>query len=264
MAGPGHGAPGVLGAGLPRGVVLRDLPEQGRGRGGHAAVLQGVLLPRRHRQPLHAGDARARSTRAASSATACRTPSAPRSTIPDLIVAAVVGDGESETGPLATAWHSNKFLNPIRDGAVLPILHLNGYKINNPTISSRISPRGAREPVPRLRLDAVLRRGRRPGAHAPGDGRHDRGLRRSRSGASRRRRARAARPSRPRWPMIVLRTPKGWTGPKEVDGHKVEGFWRVAPGADGRRAREPGPPEAARRLDAQLQAGGAVRRRAGG
>ena len=81
---------------------------------------------------------------------------------PDLLVAVVVGDGESETGPLATSWHSNKFLNPIRDGAVLPILHLNGYKINNPTLLARISHEELDEPVPRLRLDAPLRRGRRP------------------------------------------------------------------------------------------------------
>ena len=80
---------------------------------------------------------------------------------PDLLVAVVVGDGEAETGPLATSWHSNKFLNPIRDGAVLPILHLNGYKINNPTHPRAHLARGAGEPVPRLRLDAALRRGRR-------------------------------------------------------------------------------------------------------
>ena len=89
---------------------------------------------------------------------------------PDLIVAAVVGDGEAETGPLATSWHINKFLNPIRDGAVLPILHLNGYKINNPTLLARISSRGAGEPVRGLRLDALLRRRVRSREHAPGDG----------------------------------------------------------------------------------------------
>ena len=89
---------------------------------------------------------------------------------PELIVAAVVGDGESETGPLATSWHINKFLNPIRDGAVLPILHLNGYKINNPTLLARISHEEARGAVPRVRLDAVFRGRVGPRDHAPGHG----------------------------------------------------------------------------------------------
>ena len=90
---------------------------------------------------------------------------------PDLIVACVVGDGEAETGPLATAWHSNKFLNPVTDGAVLPILHLNGYKIANPTILARIARRGIGAVASRLRLDAHLRRGSRARADARGHGR---------------------------------------------------------------------------------------------
>ena len=89
---------------------------------------------------------------------------------PDLIVACVVGDGEAETGPLATAWHSNKFINPMRDGAVLPILNLNGYKIANPTILARISHEELEVAVRRLRLHAVLRRRRRSGGDAPEDG----------------------------------------------------------------------------------------------
>lgn len=144
---------------------------------------------------------------------------------PDLVVACVVGDGEAETGPLATAWHSNKFLNPVTDGAVLPILHLNGYKIANPTVLARI-PAGelqslfigygykpylveGDDPVLMHRLmattldtvfeeicaiQAAAREGRASG--------------------------------RPTWPMIILKTPKGWTGPKEVDGKKTQGFWR--------------------------------------
>ena len=91
---------------------------------------------------------------------------------PDLIVAAVVGDGESETGPLATSWHINKFLNPIRDGAVLPILHLNGYKINNPTLLARITHEELEDLLRGLRMDAALRRRIRPGTHAPGHGGH--------------------------------------------------------------------------------------------
>jgi xylulose-5-phosphate/fructose-6-phosphate phosphoketolase len=145
---------------------------------------------------------------------------------PDLIVACVIGDGEAETGPLATSWHSNKFLNPVRDGAVLPILHLNGYKIAGPTVLARIP----REELTQLlcgygyepffvdqadsnaathlemaqTLDRIIERIRDIQADA-------------RSNGFRR---------RPRWPMLVLTTPKGWTGPKEVDGQPVENSWR--------------------------------------
>ena len=144
---------------------------------------------------------------------------------PDLIVACVVGDGEAETGPLATAWHSNKFLNPIRDGAVLPILHLNGYKIANPTVLARISheeleslfvgygyqpyfvegsdPERMHQQMAAT-LDVVTAEIKSIQAEARG------------SGVA----------TRPRWPMIILRSPKGWTGPKEVDGKKAEGSWR--------------------------------------
>jgi xylulose-5-phosphate/fructose-6-phosphate phosphoketolase len=144
---------------------------------------------------------------------------------PELIVACVVGDGEAETGPLATSWHSNKFLNPVHDGAVLPILHLNGYKIANPTVLARIPPdelkslffgygykpyvvEGA-EPLEMHQkmaatLDTVISEIREIQADARANGVAD----------------------RPRWPMIVLKTPKGWTGPAEVDGKKTEDFWR--------------------------------------
>ena len=179
---------------------------------------------------------------------------------PDLIVACVVGDGEAETGPLATAWHSNKFLNPVTDGAVLPILHLNGYKIASPTVLARISDAGAGEPLRGLRVPPLS--GRRLGARgdAPGDGRARWTRSSRRSARSRRRRARAARPTRPRWPMIILRTPKGWTGPKEVDGKKTEGSWRShqVPLAD--MANEAGACQAARAVDEELSRRGAVRR----
>lgn len=144
---------------------------------------------------------------------------------PDLIVACVVGDGEAETGPLATSWHSNKFLSPKTDGAVLPILHLNGYKIANPTILARI-PRKELESLmvgygykpywvegddpARMHqlmaktLDRVMADIREIQTAARKDGKTE----------------------RPAWPMIVLKTPKGWTGPKEVDGKKTEGYWR--------------------------------------
>ncbi|ARP85746.1 phosphoketolase family protein [Bordetella genomosp. 9] len=144
---------------------------------------------------------------------------------PDLIAAVMVGDGEAETGPLATAWHSNKFLDPVRDGAVLPILHLNGYKIANPTILARI---------PREELTSLLAGyGHRP-HFVEGD--DPQMMHRQMAAAMDRcideihaiqRRARQdGDTSRPRWPMIVLRSPKGWTGPEKVGGHRVAGFWR--------------------------------------
>ncbi len=158
---------------------------------------------------------------------------------PDLVVACVVGDGEAETGPMATAWHSNKFLNPARDGAVLPILHLNGYKIANPTVLAR---------MPRAELTSLFTGyGYRPyfvEGHDPAvvhqqmaatldavmDEIHDI--------------QRAARAngvvSRPTWPMIIMRTPKGWTGPKEVDGKKTEDYWRSHQVPFGELASKPG------------------------
>jgi len=144
---------------------------------------------------------------------------------PDLIVTCVVGDGEAETGPLATSWHSNKFLNPVSDGAVLPILHLNGYKIANPCVLARISHeeldqlfRGygykphfveGHEPAKMHQLmaatiDTCLDEIRRIQTQARKNGIKE----------------------RPRWPMIILRSPKGWTCPKEIDGKRTEGYWR--------------------------------------
>src|SRR5467141_3762415 len=145
---------------------------------------------------------------------------------PDLVACCVVGDGEAETGPLATSWHSNKFLNPARDGAVLPILHLNGYKIANPTVLGRLSDEELTqlfngygykpyfveghdpEPMHQLMaatLDTIIAEIKAIQEEARASG----------------------TVTRAHWPMIVLRTPKGWTGPKSVDGHKVEGFWRA-------------------------------------
>ncbi len=144
---------------------------------------------------------------------------------PDLIACCVVGDGEAETGPLATAWHSNKFLDPAGDGAVLPILHLNGYKIANPTVLARID----REELHQL----FVGYGYQP-YYVEGD---DPALMHQRMAAvldeviariqAIQRAAREEKVcTRPRWPMIILRTPKGWTGPKQVDGNKVEDYWR--------------------------------------
>src|ERR1700739_2598501 len=145
---------------------------------------------------------------------------------PDLIVACVVGDGEAETGPLATGWHGNKFLNPERDGGLLPILHLNGYKIANPTILARIT---------HDELDALMRgcgytpyfvEGDDPEAmHQLMASTLEHCIREIRDIQDDARTNN--KPDRPRWPMIVLRSPKGWTGPKMVHGHHVEDFWRA-------------------------------------
>ena len=145
---------------------------------------------------------------------------------PDLITLVMVGDGESETGPLATSWHSNKFLNPITDGAVLPVLHLNGYKINNPTILARISHEelaalffgygytpyfveGSDPQTMHQAMAATLE-------HSVLE------IRRFQEEARR-----TGKALRPRWPMVILRSPKGWTAPRQVDGHYLEGFWRA-------------------------------------
>src|SRR5690606_4308571 len=137
---------------------------------------------------------------------------------PELLVACVIGDGEAETGALAAAWHSNKFLNPARDGAVLPILHLNGYKIENPTVLARIG----REELE----DLLVGYGHKPyfyegvgpeSIHLPLAAPLDAAVDEICRIENEARRAGAA-PARPRWPAIVLRSPKGWTGPKEIDG----------------------------------------------
>jgi xylulose-5-phosphate/fructose-6-phosphate phosphoketolase len=145
---------------------------------------------------------------------------------PDLVVACVIGDGEAESGPLAASWHSNKFLNPKTDGAVLPILHLNGYKINNPTILARI---------PKAELDLLLRGYGHEPFYVEGDDPQemhqkmaavlDEVLEKIKKIQSATREGKAPI-ARPVWPMIVLRSPKGWTGPKEVDGKPTENSWR--------------------------------------
>ncbi|WNG90756.1 phosphoketolase [Mycobacterium sp. ITM-2016-00318] len=145
---------------------------------------------------------------------------------PDLVVACVIGDGEAETGPLATSWHSNKFLNPVTDGAVLPILHLNGYKIANPTVLARL---------PQEELESLLTGyGYRPITVAgddPANVHQQLAVALDEAFDQIAAVQQAARvdgeKARPRWPMIVLRTPKGWTGPHDVDGKQVEGTWRA-------------------------------------
>jgi xylulose-5-phosphate/fructose-6-phosphate phosphoketolase len=146
---------------------------------------------------------------------------------PSLIVACVVGDGEAETGPLAASWHSNKFLSPAHDGAVLPILHLNGYKIANPTVLGRLRDEEIRDLFRGYGHEPLFVEGDDPKAmHAKMADALDVALASIRSIQQHARDGRTYC-ERPRWPMIVLGSPKGWTGPKEVDGLKVEGFWRA-------------------------------------
>jgi xylulose-5-phosphate/fructose-6-phosphate phosphoketolase len=145
---------------------------------------------------------------------------------PDLIVVVMVGDGESETGPAATAWHSNKFLNPARDGAVLPILHLNGYKIANPTIPARISHEQLESLFIGYGYKPYFVEGSDPTEmHQRMAATLDSAL--ADIKAIQHQARTTGIDGLPEWPMIVLRSPKGWTGPKEVDGHRVEGFWRA-------------------------------------
>jgi xylulose-5-phosphate/fructose-6-phosphate phosphoketolase len=158
---------------------------------------------------------------------------------PDLVVACIVGDGEAETGPLAASWHGNKFLNPRRDGAVLPVLHLNGYKIANPTVLARIPEAELLSLLSGYGWEPLVVSGDEP---LEVHGAFSAALERSLDEIDRIQQAarRNGETARPIWPMIVLRTPKGWTGPKELDGLPVEGTWRShqVPISDPRRNPE--------------------------
>jgi xylulose-5-phosphate/fructose-6-phosphate phosphoketolase len=224
VAGPGHGAPGVLGPAYLEGTYSEIYPDKSEDVDGMRRFFKQFSFPGHigsHVTPetpgsIHEGGELGYSLSHAYGMAFDN---------PGLIVACVIGDGEAETGPLATAWHSNKFLNPVRDGAVLPILNLNGYKIANPTILARVSHQeleslfagygytpyfveGDDPSVVHRTMAATLER-------AIGDIRlHQKAARETGTAL------------RPLWPMIVLRTPKGWTGPKEIKGHKVEGSWR--------------------------------------
>ncbi len=230
MAGPGHGAPGILAPAYLEGTYSEVYPDKSEDEEGLQKFFKQFSFPGHigsHCTPetpgsIHEGGELGYSVSHAFGAAFDN---------PDLIVTTVVGDGEAETGPLATAWHSNKFLNPVRDGAVLPILNLNGYKIANPTILARITPE---------ELESLfVGYGYTPYVveHIEGD---DIGIthqkmaatlehcvKQIRSIQAEARQGEAKNATRPRWPMIILRTPKGWTAPKEIDGHKVEGFWRA-------------------------------------
>ena len=225
VAGPGHGAPGVLAPVYLEGTYSEIFPNKGEDEEGMREFFKEFSFPGgigSHWTPetpgsIHEGGELGYSLSHAFGAAFDN---------PHLLVAVAVGDGEAETGPLATSWHSNKFLNPIRDGAVLPVLHLNGYKINNPTLLARIS----HDELERL-LQGYGWSPRFVEGHEPAVMHQQMAAVLEECVLEIRRVQEAARasgtPSRPRWPMIVLRAPKGWTGPKEVDGHKVEGSWRA-------------------------------------
>ncbi|HLH76379.1 MAG TPA: phosphoketolase family protein, partial [Candidatus Binataceae bacterium] len=226
ISGPGHGAPAMLSNGYLEGTYSEVYPDCSQDERGMLQFFRQFSFPGgigSHCTPetpgsIHEGGELGYSLAHGYGAVMDN---------PELIAAVVVGDGEAETGPLATSWHSNKFLNPVRDGAVLPILHLNGYKIANPTILARIPPAdlhqlmvgygyapeevaGDDPPTMHQKMAAALERaiGRIRAIQAQARGSHD-------------------NPTRPAWPMIILRTPKGWTAPKELDGHHLEGFWRA-------------------------------------
>jgi xylulose-5-phosphate/fructose-6-phosphate phosphoketolase len=225
ISGPGHGAPAVLSNAYLEGTYSEIYPDKSEDVTGLQRFFKQFSFPGgigSHATPetpgsIHEGGELGYSISHAYGTVYDR---------PDLITIVMVGDGESETGPLATSWHSNKFLNPISDGAVLPVLHLNGYKINNPTLLARISheelealfvgygytpyfvegsePQSMHQAMAATLEHCVLEiRKVQQEARATGNA------------------------SRPRWPMIILRSPKGWTAPREIDGHYLEGFWRA-------------------------------------
>ena len=225
ISGPGHGGPGVVANTYLEGTYSEIYPHVTQDTAGMARLFKQFSFPGgipSHVAPetpgsIHEGGELGYSLNHAYGAAFDN---------PDLIVACVIGDGESETGPLAGSWHSNKFLNPAQDGAVLPILHLNGYKIANPTVPARI---------PHEELESLLR-GYGYTVHTVES--HDPKLVHQQLAATMdtvigeiraiQRRAREEGDlSRPAWPVIVFKTPKGWTGPKVVDGAQVEGTWRA-------------------------------------
>jgi len=228
VTGPGHGGPGLVAQTYLEGSYTERYPAIERSRSGLHRLFRQFSWPYgipSHVSPetpgsIHEGGELGYSLTHAYGAAFDN---------PGLIVACVVGDGEAETGALAASWHSNKFLNPARDGAVLPILHLNGFKIANPTILARISREELTQLLRGYGYDPHFVEGDDPAlVHQILAGTLDTILARIREiQSAARSQADAEKVERPRWPMIVFRTPKGWTGPKVVDGKPVEGTWRA-------------------------------------
>lgn len=224
VAGPGHGAPGVVASTYLDGTYSELYPDISRDEEGLRKLFRQFSFPGgipSHAAPetpgsIHEGGELGYSLSHAYGAALDN---------PDLVVACVIGDGEAETGPLATSWHGNKFLNPAADGAVLPILHLNGYKIANPTVLARIPHAELKALMEGFGHDPIFVEGDEPEPmHQAMAAAFDEAF--GKIAAIQKAARERGDTDRPRWPMIVLRSPKGWTGPKTVDGKKAEGFWR--------------------------------------
>jgi len=225
MAGPGHGAPGVLAPVYLEGSYSEIYPDKSQDEEGLLRFFRDFSFPGgigSHCTPETPGSIHEGGELGYVLSHACGA----AFDNPDLIVAAVVGDGEAETGPLATSWHVNKFLNPVRDGAVLPILNLNGYKINNPTLLARITHEEVENLFKGYGYTPYFVEGSDPESmHQAMAATLDHYVSEVRTFQAEARTAGSA--TRPRWPMIVLRSPKGWTAPADVDGRRVEGLWRA-------------------------------------
>lgn len=225
MAGPGHGAPGVLGPVYLEGTYSEIYPDKSLDESGLQCFFKEFSFPGgigSHCTPETPGSIHEGGELGYVLSHACGA----AFDNPDLITVAVVGDGEAETGPLATSWHINKFLNPKRDGAVLPILNLNGYKINNPTLLARIDHTELESLFTGYGYKPYFVEGSDPDTmHQAMAATLDHCVEEIRSIQREARGQGSVR--RPRWPMIVLRSPKGWTAPETIDGKRVEGSWRA-------------------------------------
>ncbi len=228
VTGPGHGGPALVAQSYLEGTYTELYPHVSRGEDGLRALFRQFSFPGgipSHAAPetpgsIHEGGELGYALAHAFGAAFDN---------PDLLVACVVGDGEAETGPLATSWHSNKFLSPVTDGAVLPILHLNGYKIAAPTVLARIPDQELLDLLKGYGWRPIVVSGGFDGEDpAPVHQRFAAALDEALDEIAEIQRTAREEPleARPTWPMLVLRTPKGWTGPEEVDGKKTEGTWR--------------------------------------
>ncbi len=224
LSGPGHGAPGVLAPTYLDGSYSEIYPDKSEDAEGMKRFFKQFSFPGHigsHCTPETPGSIHEGGELGYVLSHACGAVF----DNPDLIALACVGDGEAETGPLATSWHINKFLNPICDGAVLPVLHLNGYKIANPTLLARIPREELQSLMVGLGWQPLFVEGDEPMAmHAAMAAAMDEAIGQIRTVQAECRASGQAR--RPAWPMIVLRSPKGWTGPTELHGRRLEGFWR--------------------------------------
>ncbi|MFN9644192.1 MAG: phosphoketolase, partial [Cyanobacteriota bacterium] len=225
LSGPGHGAPGVLGPTYLDGSYSEIYPDKSQDAAGMQRFFKQFSFPGHigsHCTPETPGSIHEGGELGYVLSHACGAVF----DNPDLIALACVGDGEAETGPLATSWHINKFLNPIVDGAVLPVLHLNGYKIANPTLLARIPHAELAQLIRGYGWEPIVVEGSEPMAmHRAMADAMDQAIARILAIRAQARSSGIA--ERPIWPMIVLRSPKGWTGPKALGDKKLEGFWRA-------------------------------------